>query len=155
MEHLEQLALLFEAKICLPSTPFTLQSQLYWIELIRGVSDLVRQSALVGKRICFTDQVSQQDKHRDITDLLEAMRQSAHVVGPIAPAQQHVTFISPALNQVNGVGWGHFANGSFFACPYPNERTFFIGRDRIYFYRHLMRAYLEAEQYLMSLSDSA
>ncbi|MCK8495496.1 MULTISPECIES: hypothetical protein [Spirosoma] len=86
---------------------------------------MVRQSALAGKRICFTDEVSHQDHHRDITDLLDATRQSAHVVGPLSPAQQHLTFITPALNQVNGIGWGHFANGLFFACPHPNERAFF------------------------------
>ncbi|WP_461080409.1 hypothetical protein [Spirosoma flavus] len=155
MEHLEQVAFLFESKIFLPSMPFTLQSQLYWIELIKGVSDLVRQSALAGKRICFTDEVSQQNQLWDITDLLDAMRQSAHVVGPLSPAQQHLTFISPALNQVNGIGWGHFANGLFFACPHPNERAFYIGRDRVYFYRHLMRAYLEAGNHLLLLAELA
>ncbi|NDU99319.1 hypothetical protein [Spirosoma terrae] len=154
MEHLEQVALLFESKIFQSSGPITLQSQLIWIELIRGVSDLVQQSALAGKRICFTDEVSPLDQHQDITDLLDAMRQSAHIVGPLSPAQEQFTFISPALNQVNGIGWGHFANGLFFACPHPNERAFFIGRDRVYFYRHLMRAYLEAGNHLLLVTMS-
>ncbi|MCK8495619.1 hypothetical protein M0L20_27385 [Spirosoma sp. RP8] len=152
--HLEVMARLFQSKLFQPSVPFTHQSKIGWIELIRGVSDLVRQAELRGKRICFTDEVGTPNQHQDITSLLDVMRNSAHVVEPLSPDQQHLTFISPLLNCVNGVGSGHFANGLFFICPYPNERAFFIGQDRIYFYRHLMRAYLEAGQYLLFLPDS-
>lgn len=149
--HLENVAHLFQAETFLPTMPFTRQSQISWFELIRGVSDLVRQAERVGKRICFTDEVSPQHRHQDITSLLDVMRQSTHVVGPLSPNQQHLSFISPLLNQVNGVGSGQFANGLFFVCPHANEQAFFIGQDRIYFYRHLMRAYLEAGQYLILL----
>lgn len=154
MDNLEQMSHLFQSKEFQPSTPFTRQSQLCWIQLIRLVSDLVRQSALAGKRISFTNEVSPHDPHRDVTDLLDAMRQLAHVVGPLSPDQQDLTFVSATLNHLNGIGAGHFANGLFFSCPFPNERAFFIGRDRIYFYRHLMRAYLEAGHYLFLLADS-
>lgn len=153
LERLSRIACLLHADSFKPSMPFTRQSQFRWIELIRAVSDLVRQAALAGRRICFTDEVSNRDEHQDITSLLDAMRQSAHVVGARTTAQQNLTFISPTLNHVNGVASGHFANGLSFACPHKNERAFFIGRDRIYFYRHLMRAYLEAGQYLVSSPD--
>lgn len=155
MERLEWIAHLLESKVFKPRMPFTYQSQLRWIELIRAVSDVVRQAALAGRRISFTDEVSAQGNNQDITSLLDAMRQSAHVVEAFSTAQQKVMVVSPALNYVNGVGWGYFANGLFFACPHLNEQAFFIGRDRIYFYRHLIRAYLEAGQYLLSLSEPA
>lgn len=126
-------------------------SQKSWIELILAVSDLVRQSSLAGKRIDFTDEVSVQDQTKDITSLLDSMRQMAYLVRPILPAQHGLKIILPALNQMIGIGSGQFRNGLLYHCPYKNERTFFMGHDRIYFYRHLMRAYFEAGHYLISL----
>ncbi|NDU95409.1 hypothetical protein [Spirosoma terrae] len=150
IDHLEQLAYFFKSRVFLPSVPFTFQNQIDWIELIRGVSDLLRQTAMAGNRICFTDEVNDQDQQQDITSLLDKMRQMAYVVKSTALDHEQLTIISPTFNQVIGVGSGYFANGLYFACPYPNERAFFIGRDRVYFYRHLMRAYLEAGQFLLS-----
>ncbi|MFD2573231.1 hypothetical protein ACFSUS_21490 [Spirosoma soli] len=150
-DHLSKIAYLLKSKVFNSSIPFTVQSQLCWMELIGEVSDLVRQAALSGKRINFTDEVSAYDQFQDITSLLDAMRQSAFVIQAITPAQRSLKILSPALNQFNGVGSGQFANGLLFTCPHKNERAFFIGRDRVYFYRHLIRAYIEAGRYLTSL----
>lgn len=152
IDHLEKIACLLQSDVFNRSIRSTLQSQARWIELIRAVSDLVRQASLAGKRIDFTDEVSVQGKERDITSLLDAMRQHAHVVHPIMPGQGGLRVLSPAFNQFNGVGYGQFGNGLFYRCPHNGERAFFIGQDRIYFYRHLMRAYMEAGDYLTSLS---
>ena len=150
-EHLTHTANLFQSKVFKLNTPFTQQSLVRWIELIRAVSDLVRQTLLTGKRIGFTDEVNSLDEQQDITSLLNSMRLSAYIVRPTTPAQHKLTIITPAFNYLYGTGRGHFANGVFFSCRYENELTFFIGQDRIYFYRHLTRAFMEARHYLQSL----
>jgi hypothetical protein len=154
IDKLNKIANLFVSKVFKSSTPFTRQSQAHWLELIRLVSDLVRQSSLTGHRISFTEEVSIQDEARDITSLLDMMRQSAHLVSSVTAAQRDLLFLSPQLNYVAGAGVGQFANGLFFSCPHGDELSFYIGHDRIYFYRHLMRAYLEASRHLASLADS-
>ncbi|WP_461093942.1 hypothetical protein [Spirosoma gilvum] len=153
-DHLSQISQLLQSQDFTSGSPFTQQSQVCWIKLIRAVSDLVRQASLAGKRINFIDEVSAHDPSQDITTLLDVMRQSAFVLRADALNQPDLKILSPALNQFNGVGSGHFPNGLFFTCSHRNERAFFIGRDRIYFYRHLMRAYMEAGRYLMSLPEA-
>jgi hypothetical protein len=150
-EQLARIAHLFQSHVFKKSTPFTQHSQGRWIELIRSISDLVRQALMAGKRIDFSVDASNQHECRDITNLLDAMRPSAYVLKPKSADQAGLTILSPAFNHVYGTGMGHFANGLFFSCKYRNELTFFIGQDRIYFYRHLMRAYMEAKHYLQSL----
>lgn len=148
-----RIAKLLQSRTLRPSMPFTDKSQARWIELIRAISDLLRQASLAGHRINFTDEVSSYDESQDITSLLDEMRQSAHVIRPVTPAQQDLRFLAPDLNLVHGRGLGQFANGLLFICPHKNERAFFMGRHRVYFYRHLVRAYTEAGRYLTSLPD--
>ncbi len=153
-DKLGKITHLLASRVFTPSTPFTRQSQTRWFELIRAVSDLVRQAALAGQRIDFTEEVSTQGEARDITSLLDRMRHSAFLVCSTTPAQSGLMLLSPTLNYVAGIGTGQFANGLFFTCPHPNELAFFMGQDRIYFYRHLMRAYLEAGCYLIARPDA-
>ena len=154
IDHLSQTASLFQANVFKPSRPYTAQSQGAWLELIQAVSDMVRQSSLAGKRIDFTDEVSTRGDSQDITSLLDTMRPRAYLLHATGPAQEDLVFLDPMLNHVDGAARGHFSNGVFFICPHRSEQTFFIGGDRIYFYRHLMRAYLEAGDYLISVSTS-
>jgi hypothetical protein len=131
--------------------PFSADTQAGWIELILAVSDLVRQSSLAGKRINFTNDVNMSGGQKDVTDLLDTMRNSAYVVKANPLTQSDLTIIHPAFNQLTGSGRGNFANGLFFSSSHKYEKAFFIGRDRIFFYRHLMRAFIEASRYLKSL----
>ncbi|UFH54865.1 hypothetical protein [Spirosoma sp. KNUC1025] len=135
-----------------PAAPFTSQSQTQWIHVICAISDLVRQASLAGKRIDFTQDVNIDDEGQDITSLLDSMRRSAYIVRSSMPSQLNLTILSPNLNHFYGAGAGHFSNGLLFACEYDNEMAFFIGRDRVFFYRHLMRAFMEARYYLLSLN---
>ncbi|GAB2559737.1 hypothetical protein [Spirosoma areae] len=150
-QHLTHITQLLRADVFRRTSPFTNQTQAHWIELIRSVSDLVRQALRAGRRIDFTEDVGTQGKPQDITSLLDSMRRSAYVVG--LGTQPGLTIISPALNHFYGMGMGYFANGLFFRCEHENELAFFIGRDRIYFYRHLVRAFVQAGQYLTSVSE--
>ncbi|MBD2752958.1 hypothetical protein [Spirosoma validum] len=150
-EHLALIAHLLQANAFKPATPFIKQSQISWIALIGAVSDLVRQALVAGKRIDFTEEVNSDDERQDITSLLDSMRQSAYVSSDNNLARPNLTIIFPNLNYVYGVGTGYFPNGLFFRCTYENELTFFVGRDRIFFHRHLMRAFMEARCYLLSL----
>lgn len=153
LDRLTHLAHLVQSKVFRHGMPFTRQSQARWLELILAVSDLVRQASLAGKRISFTEEVSAHNDCQDITSLLDAMRQGAFAVRAITPAQDILTFLSPLFNHVDGTGSGQFANGLLFNCPHANDQAFFIGQNRVYFHRHLLRAYLEASRYLMSLPD--
>ena len=154
LERLTHLAHLVQSKVFRHGMPFTRQSQARWLELILAVSDLVRQASLAGKRISFTEEVSTQNDSQDITNLLDVMRQGAFMVQTSTFTQGGLTFLTPQFNHVDGVSSGQFVNGLVFNCPHANDQAFFIGQDRIYFYRHLLRAYLEASRYLMSLPDS-
>jgi len=73
------------------------------------------------------------------------MRMSAYVIR----TDKAVTIITPTINHFYGAGTGQFANGLEFNCEYEQEMAFFIGTDRVYFYRHLLRAFLEARRYLI------
>jgi hypothetical protein len=150
-DHLTCLSHLFQSKVFKKSTSFTYQSQIQWIELIYSVSDLVKQALMTGRRIDFGVDMSNQHEHWDITNLLDTMRQSAYLIKPTSDDQPGLTVISPSFNHVYGNGIGYFAKGLYFSCKFKNELTFFIGHNRIYFYRHLMRAYREAKHYLQSL----
>ncbi|QJW89976.1 hypothetical protein HNV11_11610 [Spirosoma taeanense] len=148
-DQLSQIAHLFQSPVFKPSAPFTPQSQARWLELILAISALVRQASLRGKRIDFTDEVGADGKPQDITSLLDVMRQSAFVISPVGPTQRGLTILSPGLNYFYGAGSGCFSNGLAFSCEHKNEQAFFIGRDRVYFYRHLMRAFIQAGRYLV------
>ncbi|WP_461101400.1 hypothetical protein [Spirosoma koreense] len=153
IEQLETIAHLFVSKVFKPSAPFSRQSQLHWFRLIRSVSDLLRQSAQAGLRINFTQEVSASGE--DISALLDRMRQESFLITTTSPFQQRdLLILAPHLNYVSGQCSGRFTNGLWYCCPHPHELAFFIGQDRIYFFRHLMRAYLEAGCYLISLPDS-
>ena len=141
LDRLAHLAHLLQSNVFRHGMPFTQRSQDYWLELIQAVSDLVRQASLAGKRISFTEEVSTHHDEQDITSLLDTMRQHAFTVRAITPSQEFLTFVTPHFNHVDGISSGQFANGLPFNCPHANDQAFFIGQDRIYFYRHLLRAY--------------
>lgn len=56
-DHLACIGHQLQSPVFKRSTPFTRLSQVCWIELIRAVGDLVRQSLQAGKRIDFTEEV--------------------------------------------------------------------------------------------------
>lgn len=148
LDRLSYIADLFQSPTFGLTTPFTRQSQADWIDLIREVGDLVNQAKRWGHRIAFTDEVSTGEATQDITSLLESMCQSAFVITS-GQAPTDLTIIYPTFNHWYGAGIGYFANGVYFNCSHRRELAFFINQDRIYFYRHLMRAYLEAGHYLI------
>lgn len=138
---------LFQSKVFAPTTPFTSQSQLRWLELIGLVDALLQQALLRGKRIDFTDEVDGQDPDTDATTLLARMRLTAY---PLPSPGRDLVLLRPDLNHHYGVGRGQFSNGLAFGCPYPTELAFFVGADRVLFYRHLRRAFIEARHYLLA-----
>jgi len=151
MQQLTRTRRLLGSDMFTSKVPFSADTQADWIELILAISDLVRQSSLAGKRINFTNEVGLPGGQKDITDLLDSMRKSAYVAKANPLTQSDLTIIHPAFNQLTGSGRGNFANGLFFSSSHKYEKVFFIGRDRIFFYRHLMRAFIEASRYLKSL----
>ncbi len=150
-EHHTHITRLLQSPVFTKSAPFSYQSQACWIELIRAISELVELALRAGKRIDFTEEVGTQDEPQDITSLLQSMCQSAYVFRPHTPVHPGLLILSPMLNHVYGMGNGYFTNGLGFHCEHDDELAFFVGRDRIYFYRHLIRAFIDASHYLQSL----
>jgi hypothetical protein len=150
-DHLAYTTRLFRDPVFHQTHALTAQGQTSWIHLIHAVGDLVRQAALAGKRIDFATQKPGPGKPQDITSLLDSMGQVAYVIPDLPRAQVRVTVIYPAFNSFYGRGEGNFANGHAFVCEHRFERAFFIGAQKIYLYRHLTRAFVEAKRYLKSL----
>ena len=150
-QHLAGITQLLRLGVFQCSAPFTSHSQMLWVELIVNMGELVKQALKAGKRIAFTDEVGTNGKQQDITSLLQSMRQSAYLFRAGMTNHPHLTIISPIFNHFYGAGKGYFANGLFFHCKHEGELAFFIGRERVYFHRHLIRAFLEAKQYLTSI----
>ncbi|MBD2699988.1 hypothetical protein IC229_05035 [Spirosoma sp. BT702] len=132
---------------------FSTLTQSLFIELIRLENELLHQSELTGKRIEFLDEVGTNGRIEDITSLIHNMSQSVHDFDKNAEmaSSKEEKIITPHINHFYGAGVGYFANGLFFTCDHEDELAFFVDRNRIFFYRHMVRAYEEAKGYLQSL----
>jgi hypothetical protein len=132
------------------NAPYTNLTQSLFIELLSLEGDLLQQSEQAGKRIDFLDEVGSNGKVQDITSLIYSMRQSVYNFNANRHTHENITVIVPDMNHFYGAGNGYFPNGLFFVCDHEDELAFFVGQDRIYFYRHLVRAFNEARTYLQA-----
>ena len=107
------------------------------------------QAQLAGRRIDFLDEVGTNGRIEDITSLITGMCRHLDDMdqGINEPAPDRQT-IPSVIRHFFGAGVGYFPDGLFFSCPYEDDLTFFIGRNRIFFTRHMVRAFAEAKSYL-------
>ncbi|OIN57402.1 hypothetical protein [Arsenicibacter rosenii] len=129
-------------------------TQSNFINLIFLEDALLRQAERAGKRIDFMDEVGTNGRIEDITSLITIM--SRHIYefnkkdgggGTLSDGK----IISPHINHFYGAGVGYFPNGLFFSCIHEDDLAFFVGSSRIFFSRHLVRAFEEAKSYLQSV----
>lgn len=133
--------------------PYTSLTQSSFIKLIGLEKELLEQAQQVGKRIDFLDEVGTNGRIEDITSLVTGMSQFIYNFDQNERDRLHEeTILAPHINHFYGAGVGYFSNGLFFTCNYDDELAFFVGRNRIFFYRHLVRAFDEAKVYLQGAS---
>lgn len=133
---------------------FTELTQSMFVKLVLLESALLEQAQQAGKRIDFLDEVGTNGRIEDITSLLGSISQSLYTFDSASISKDShatITIIRPEFNHFYGAGMGYFANGLFFSCAHEDELAFFVGRNRIYFYRHLRRAFDQAKGYLLSI----
>lgn len=131
---------------------FTSLTQSLFIDLILFEEKVLQQAEQAGRRIDFSDEVGTNGRVEDITSLIHIMSQSVYdfskkSTGRIAETQ----ILTPFINHFYGAGVGYFSNGLFFACEHDDELAFFVDRNRVFFYRHLTRAFDEAKRYLQKV----
>lgn len=130
---------------------FTDLTQSLFSRLIIDVDDLLQQAQRAGKRIDFLDEVGTNGRIEDITSLIHSIRQAVSTVDkPTQTSTPNQEVDGPVINHFYGAGVGYFANGLFFTCSHEDELAFFVDRNRIYFHRHLVRAFGEAKTYLQT-----
>ena len=131
---------------------FSSLTRTLFIELLGLEDQLLQQAQRAGKRIDFIEEVGTNGRIEDISSLVHHMSQSVYDFEPEAASNTpNRQIITPYLNHFYGAGVGYFTNGLFFTCPYEDELTFFVGRNRVFFYRHLVRAFNEARSYFKSI----
>ncbi len=129
---------------------FTSLTQSNFIRLIFLEEALLMQAQQAGNRIGFLDEVGTNGRIEDITSLITGMCRHLDEANPKINKASSDQQTIPSIRHFFGAGTGYFPDGLFFSCPYEDELTFFIGRNRIFFSRHLVRAFVEAKSYLRS-----
>jgi hypothetical protein len=107
------------------------------------VRDLVAKSELLAKKkIAFTDDVSVDGVVKDAATLITFMRDAlCHVDLDHHMLDPGVYF---SMETVRGKCVSHVIGGRSFGSDYADDVAFLIGQQRIYYRRHLIRAYEEA-----------
>ncbi|QKZ12731.1 hypothetical protein [Spirosoma sp. KUDC1026] len=122
------------------------------IAILRLEEALLNQTELAGKRIDFLDEVGTNGRIEDITSLLQVINRHLYdFTGSTGANAEYkwLRVITPQINHFYGAGWGYFhSNGVVFSCSHEDELAFFVGPYRVFFFRHLVRAYQEARLYL-------
>ena len=153
-EHLTVIDQMLHQHVFNRTAAFTNVTRTLFVGLIPLLGDLLQQSEQAGKRIDFLDEVGTNGKIQDITSLLAAMRRSLYNFAGSVSKDPGLTIVDPAINHFYGAGVGYFANGLFFRCDHDDELAFFVGYDRVFFFRHLVRAFNEAKMYLQATLNS-
>ncbi|MFD1107561.1 hypothetical protein [Sphingobium olei] len=111
-------------------------------QILIELSDLLQKLDKNRKRICFKDDISQQDGGRDVTDLIRDCRNASCHISSGAHIFQQNKFVfnvmvgyCPAAMQINDVILG---------CDYADDIAIFWGSLKLYAGRHIVRAYREA-----------
>jgi hypothetical protein len=120
-----------------------------FIELMICLNDLLAKAKNEAQRVSFTDDVN--PEVGDITDLVALIRNAAcH----IPSRTRHVDNFGNRLLLMTVYGrfpHAFVANGVDLGCDYEDDLAFFYGNEKIYFTRHIVRAFTEVRAKLLLL----
>ncbi|MBN2233640.1 MAG: hypothetical protein JW706_00705 [Opitutales bacterium] len=107
------------------------------------IRDLVAKSQILAKKkISFTDDVIIEAPVNDVSSLVKFMRNAmCHVDTDLHLLDAGVYF---SMEIVRGKATSHQMSGRSFGSDYADDVAFLIGPQRIYYRRHLIRAFDEA-----------
>lgn len=121
-----------------------------FIDLLICLRDLMYKAEKYSTRINFDDDVLKTDKISDVTDLIKFVRDAlCHPDIPhhyLVKGQIKATY-NIAFGKCNLIQMGDITIKS----DYDDDICFFFGEQKIYFKRHILRAYEEAKKKLLPL----
>lgn len=141
---------LLQTEIFLPSNIKHPLCKSAFIELLICLRDLMYKSERYSTRINFEDAVTKTEKVSDVTDLIKFVRDA--LCHPDIPhhyiekgnikSTYNIAFGKCTLMQINDIE---------IKSEFDDDICFFFGTQKIYFKRHILRAFEEAKQKLIPL----
>ncbi len=125
------------------ASPFFQPSIVFMLILL---NDLLQKAKSSGSRIAFRDDINQQARVMDVTDLVNNCRNAAcHLASTLSRVEAGVfRFNVVPGRQPNAIRLGNETFGS----DYDDDIAIFYGANRLYLKRHAVRAFLEAREIL-------
>jgi len=123
-----------------------------FIETMICLNDLMYKCKKYAIRISFVNDIVSMDKIKDITDLINYVRNAmCHLDSPYHKIDSNkFTFNIVVGKNPNA----YIINGSSYGCDYEDDICFLLGKQKIYLIRHIEKAYIEAKKLLIPLLDS-
>ena len=117
-----------------------------FIELMICLRDLMHKTEKYSKRIAFTDDVLTNEYVKDVTDAIRAVRDACcHI-------DSYKRLFDDCGNRGSLVAYGKCTLGTIndieLKSDYEDDIAFFFGKHRLYFKRHIVRAFNEAQELL-------
>ena len=122
------------------------------IELLIRTRDLLAKAEKFSRRVSFKDDVVFTSKIQDVTDLIVFARDCACHIDSFKHGIDDQR-IRVSFNLLYGAGVFAKHGERRLESQYGDEVAFFFGEQRVYLYRHILRAYKEAVTRLHPLSQ--
>ena len=124
-----------------------------FVDLIICLNDLMQKARLIGLRITFSDDVVIENGIADITDLIVVIRGAAcHI--PSESRKVATTNHIFVFNRGHGITNVATIDTIDLISEYADDIAFFYGHHRIYYKRHLLRAFNECKAILLPLTGN-
>ncbi len=141
---------LLQTEIFLPSNINHPLCKSAFIELLICLRDLMYKTERYATRINFKDDVTKTDKVSDVTDLIKFVRDALchpdipnhYVEAGNFKATYNIAFGKCCIIKTNTIE---------IKSDYDDDICFFFGIQKIYFKRHILRAFEEAKEKLLPL----
>ena len=114
---------------------------------------VARSERVAGKAITFKDDMTISGRVKDVASLITFFRDALCHIESDRNMASDLIYVS--LNVVFGKGIAANIGGFKMARDYADDVAFFVGRQRLYLHRHLLRAYGEAVENLTKFLDEA
>lgn len=141
---------LLQTEIFLPTNITHPLCKSAFIELLICLRDLMYKAEKYSTRINFKDDVTITDKVSDVTDLIKFVRDA--LCHPDIP---HHYLEKGNIKATYNIAYGKHTimciNDIEIKSDHDDDICFFFGSQKIYFKRHLLRAFEEAQQKLLPL----
>jgi hypothetical protein len=138
---------LLSSGIFRPDNQADLLQQSAFIELMICLRDLMHKTDKYSERIAFTDDVLTNEYVKDVTDAITAIRDACCHIDSF---KQSFDARGGRLSYMIVVGRGTLMKigGVELKSDYDDDIAFYYGKNRLYFQRHIVRAFKEAQKLL-------